>query len=158
MVNPNTHYGPFVDGYEYDKWGTYHRADRNGIGQDRTMRYGTGYTSQYNEPLRSMYEEVETTPEELLLFFHYTRYDYILSTGKTLIQHIYDSHFEGVAEVEKMISIWNELCGTVDDVVFERVKERMDRQLRNAVEWRDRVNTYFYRMSGVCDKLGRTIY
>lgn len=158
MVNPNTHYGPFVDGYEYDKWGTYHRADRNGIGQDRTMRYGTGYTSQYNEPLRSMYEEVETTPEELLLFFHYTRYDYILSTGKTLIQHIYDSHFEGVAEVEKMISIWNELYGTVDDVVFERVKERMDRQLRNAVEWRDRVNTYFYRMSGVCDKLGRTIY
>lgn len=158
MVNPNTHYGPFIDGYEYDKWGTYNRADRNGIGQDRTMCCGTGYTSQYNEPLRSMYEEVETTPEKLLLFFHYIRYDYILSTGKTLIQHIYDSHFEGVEEVEKMISIWNELSGTVDNTVFERVKERMDRQHNNAVEWRDRVNTYFYRMSGVCDKLGRTIY
>lgn len=158
MVNPNTHYGPFVDGYEYDKWGTYNRADRDGIGQDRTVSFGTGYTSQYNEPLRSMYERVETTPEELLLFFHYIRYDYILSTGKTLIQHIYDSHFEGVEEVRNMLEIWNELYGTVDEAVFERVKERMNRQLCNAIEWRDRVNTYFYRMSGVSDKLGRTIY
>ena len=28
---PGHHYGPNVDGYEYDKWGTYHRADINGI-------------------------------------------------------------------------------------------------------------------------------
>ncbi len=158
MVNPHTHYGPFVDGYEYDKWGTYNRADRDGIGQDRTKKLGTGYTLQYNEPLRSMYENVETTPEELLLFFHYIRYDYVLSTGKTLIQHIYDTHFEGVHEVEDMIAAWDELRGIVDDTVYERVRKRMQRQLDNAIEWRDRVNTYFYRMSGVSDIHGRTIY
>ena len=100
MVNPNHHYGVNVDGYEYDRWGTYHRADRNGLGVDRTQKNGTGYTGQYNEPNSSMYENMDTCPEELLLFFHYVRYDYKLKSGKTLIQHIYDTHFEGVEEVE----------------------------------------------------------
>ena len=47
-MTPHYHYGPDIDGYEYDRWGTYHRADRNGLGVDRTPN-GTGYTTQYNE-------------------------------------------------------------------------------------------------------------
>ncbi len=158
MINPSDHYGPNVDGFEYDVWGTYHRSDRNGMGQDRTVLNGTGYTAQYNEPLCSMYENVETTPDELRLFFHYTKYDYVLSSGKTVIQHIYDTHFEGVEEVEKMIAAWKTLEGSIDKRVFDRVNERFEKQLRNAIEWRDRVNTYFYRMSGINDEHGRTIY
>ena len=42
--------------------------------------------------------------------------------------------------------------------VYERVLSRMERQLSNAIEWRDRVNTYFYRKSGVKDALSRKIY
>ena len=129
MVNPNNHYGPNVDGYEYDRWGTYHRADRNGLGVDRTVKSGTGYAGQYNEPLASMYENKETCPEELLLFFHYIRYDYKLKTGKTLIQHIYDTHFEGVEEVEKMIEEWKGLKGLIPEDVHERVSERFNMQL-----------------------------
>ena len=49
MVTPHYHYGPDIDGYEYDRWGTYHRADREGLGVDRTPM-GTGYTDQYNVP------------------------------------------------------------------------------------------------------------
>lgn len=158
MVNPNDHYGPNVDGYEYDRWGTYHRADRDGMGVDRTVKKGTGYTGQYNEPIASMYENKESCPEELLLFFHYIRYDYELKSGKTLIQHIYDSHFEGVEDVEKMIGDWKDLKGLIPEDVYERVITRMDMQLNNAKEWRDRVNTYFYRKSGVEDKKGRKIY
>lgn len=158
MVNPNNHYGPNVDGYEYDRWGTYHRADRNGMGVDRTVEKGTGFSGQYNEPNASMYEKVETCPEELLLFFHYIRYDYILKSGKTLIQHIYDTHFEGVEEVENMMRSWEELQGSIPEDVHQRVSERFDMQLENAVEWRDRVNTYFYRKSGVKDEKGRRIY
>lgn len=157
MVNPNHHYGPNVDGYEYDKWGTYHRADRNGMGVDRTMN-GTGYTSQYNEPNASMYENKDTCPEELLLFFHYIRYDYVLKTGKTLIQHIYDTHFEGVEEVERMAQDWESLKGLVPDDVFNRVSERLKIQLESSVEWRDRINTYFYRKSGTDDAMNRRIY
>ena len=157
MKNIPLHYGPDIDGYEYDRWGTYHRADRNGLGVDRTPA-GTGYTDQYHEPWRSIYADVNKCPEELLLFFHYVRYDARLSSGKTLIQHIYDTHFEGVEEVEAMIATWKQLRDKLAEDVYARVGERMERQLANAVEWRDRVNTYFYRKSGVKDEKGRKIY
>lgn len=157
MVNPNNHYGPNVDGYEYDKWGTYHRADRNGLGIDRTKE-GTGYTMQYNEPNASMYENIETCPEELLLFFHYVPYNYILKSGKTLIQHIYDTHFEGVEEVGKMLYNWDIMEHKVPEDVYQRVLERMHIQLESSMEWRDRVNTYFYRKSGMDDNKGRKIF
>lgn len=157
MVNPNNHYGPNVDGYEYDRWGTYHRADRNGLGVDRTKE-GTGYAQQYNEPNASMYENIETCPEELLLFFHYVRYDYKLKSGKTLIQHIYDTHFEGVSDVEDMIRSFEEIKSMIPEDVYQRVMERFAMQLDSAKEWRDRINTYFYRKSGVEDAYGRKIY
>lgn len=157
MVTPHTHYGPDIDGYEYDRWGTYHRADLHGIGVDRTSE-GTGYVEQYNEPWRSRYADQATCPEELLLFFHYIPYTYELKTGKTLIQHIYDTHFEGVEEVEAMKKQWEGLEGKISDRSFACVKDRFARQLENAKEWRDRVNTYFYRKSGIDDEKGRTIY
>lgn len=157
MVTPHYHYGPDVDGYEYDRWGTYHRADLHGIGVDRTME-GTGYVSQYNEPWRSIYADTEKCPEELLLFFHHIPYTYMLKTGKTLIQHIYDTHFEGVEEVEAMQKTWQGLKGKVSDHAFDCVSERFERQLVNAKEWRDRVNTYFYRKCGIADEKNRKIY
>lgn len=157
MVTPHYHYGPDIDGYEYDRWGTYHRADLHGIGVDRTME-GTGYVSQYNEPWRSVYADMGKCPEELLLFFHYVPYTYVLKTGKTLIQHIYDTHFEGVDEVEEMQKQWKSLEGRIPERAYQCVTERFERQLQNAREWRDRVNTYFYRKSGIDDEKGRTIY
>lgn len=157
MVNPMGHYGPSVDGYEYSRWGTYHRADCKGLGIDRT-KSGTGYAQQYYEPNASMYENKDTCPEELLLFFHHLPYTYRLKTGKSIIQHIYDTHFEGVEEVEEMLSLWNSLAGRIDREVFRTVAERLGMQLDNAKEWRDQVNTYFYRKSGIPDEKGRKIY
>ena len=157
MVTPHFHYGPDVDGYEYDRWGTYHRADLHGIGVDRTSE-GTGYVNQYKEPWRSLYAHIDTCPEELLLFFHYVPYTYVLKTGKTLIQHIYDTHFEGVEEVQEMQRQWAGLEHKIPDRAFQCVAERLERQLQNAKEWRDRINTYFYRKCGIGDEKGRTIY
>ena len=146
-----------MDGYEYSRWGTYHRADHLGLGVDRTDA-GTGYVRQYHEPNASMYNDITTCPEELLLFFHHVPYTHVLSTGKTLIQHIYDTHFLGVEEVENMIACWNGLEGKVPAEAFENVKERFGRQLTNAKDWRDQVNSYFYRKSGIPDQKRRTIY
>lgn len=157
MVTPNTHYGCSVDGYEYSRWGTYHRADHLGIGVDRSHE-GTGYAGQYHEPNASLYDRMETCPEELLLFFHHVPYSWRLKSGKTLIQHIYDTHFEGVEEVEEMISLWKGLKGRIDGTAWENVRERFERQLYNAKEWRDQVNSYFYRKSGIADEKGRMIY
>lgn len=157
MVTPHVHYGCSVDGYEYSRWGTYHRADHLGIGVDRTDN-GTGYVRQYFEPNASIYNDIKTCPEELLLFFHHVPYTHRLSTGRTLIQHIYDTHFEGVTKVEEMIDAWKQLKGFLPESVWENVRERMARQLSNANEWRDQVNSYFYRKSGIPDEKRRTIY
>ena len=157
MVNPNHHYGPNVDGYEYDRWGTYHRADHKGIGVERGSA-GTGYVQQYREPNASIYEKIETCPEELLLFFHYIPYAYRLSTGKTLIQHIYDTHFEGVQDVEEMAALWDSLEGKIPEQSFRRVQSRLEHQKSHSKEWRDQVNSYFYRKSMITDEKERTIY
>ena len=157
MVTPDCHYGPSVDGYEYSRWGTYHRADHLGIGVDRSKK-GTGYAAQYNEPNASMYEVPETCPEELLLFFHHMPYTYQLKSGKTIIQHIYDTHFEGAKDAEKMFALWTELKEFIDEEAYNRVTERMQHQVAHSKEWRDIVNSYFYRKSGIKDEKGREIY
>ncbi|MFI9748507.1 alpha-glucuronidase [Streptomyces collinus] len=157
MVQPGHHYGPSVDGYEYSPWGTYHFADRDGIGVDRSVATGTGYAGQYPKPWAELYESPDTCPDELLLFFHHVPYGHVLQSGKTVIQHIYDTHFEGVEEVEEARAVWDALAGLVDPARHARVAERYEEQLRGAREWRDQVNSYFFRKSGVPDGRGRRI-
>lgn len=158
MVNPNHHYGPSVDGYEYSAWGTYHRADRFGIGVDRTVRTGTGNAGRYYPPNAQLYNSMENCPEELLLFFHHVPYDYRLKSGKTLIQHIYDTHFEGAGQAEQFKAQWLELKGLIDDERFLHVLGRLEVQVKDAAEWRDVVNSYFFRKTGIPDEKGRMIY
>jgi alpha-glucuronidase len=158
MVNPDYHYGPNVDGYEYSRWGTYHRADHVGIGIDRSVAGGTGYAGLYFGPNATQYETLETCPDELLLFFHHVPYTHVLKSGKTVIQHIYDSHFEGVEQVRGLLESWEGLRAKFDPQLFAAVAERLRRQLEHAAEWRDQINTYFYRKSGIGDQYGRMIY
>lgn len=158
MVTPGGHYGPSIDGYEYSRWGTYHFADRDGIGVDRTTRSGTGFTAQYEPGQASVYENVESCPDELLLFFHHVPYSHRLKSGKTVIQHIYDSHFDGARDAQRLLGTWLSLTGQVDPVRFEQVRARLELQVANATEWRDIVNSYFFRKSGVPDARGRKIF
>jgi alpha-glucuronidase len=157
MVNIDHHYGPSPEGYEFSKWGTYHRANNKAIGINRTED-GTGYTAQYHPYLNKLYSNVETCPEELLLFFHRLPFDHRLKCGRTLLQYIYDTHFEGVEAVEGFIKTWNSLKALLPDCAYKSVAERLNRQLENAREWRDVINTYFYRLTGVADEHGRVIY
>ena len=157
MVQPGIHYGCSVDGYEYDRWGTYHRADHLGIGVDRSDK-GTGYAMQYNEPNASVYNDPEKCPDELVLFFHHLPYTHKLHSGKTVIQHIYDTHFEGYEEAQELAKKWSALKGSIDDEIFDNVSERFARQLTNAREWCDQVNSYFFRKSGIPDEKGRQIW
>ncbi len=124
MVRPGHHYGPDVDGYEYTPWGTYHFADRDGIGVDRTRATGTGYTGQYPKPWADVYESLDTCPDELLLFFHHVPYGHVLHSGTTVIQHIYDTHFAGAEEASAIRRQWEELGrrGAVSDpALYARV-------------------------------------
>lgn len=157
MVNPHEHYGPSVDGYEYDRWGTYHRADWKGIGVDRTEK-GTGYCGQYNEPLASCYANLETCPDELVLFFHHLPYTYVLKSGKTVIQHIYDTHFEGAEIAASFLERLEGIRELLPEDAYNRMHARLVHQGEHAKEWRDVINSYFYRKSGIPDAQGRTIY
>lgn len=158
MVYPHHHYGPNIDGYEYTPWGTYHFADWKGIGVDRTVATGSGFSGLFFEPNASMYEKVETCPENLLLFFHHVDYTHMLKTGKTVLQHVYDTHFEGVETVDHYARGWDALEGTIEPGIFELVKDRFAIQMHDSREWRDIVNTYFYRHTGTPDAQGRKIY
>lgn len=157
MVNPNQHYGPSVDGYEYSRWGTYHRADHKGIGVDRSHE-GTGYALLYREPNASIYDDKERCPDELLLFFHHIPYTWKLKSGKTVIQHIYDTHFDGVDLVEEMIERFMKLEDKLPEKPYERMLGRFMHQKEHAREWCDQINAYFYRKSGISDERGREIY
>ncbi len=160
MVRPNTHYGPDVDGYEYTPWGTYHFADRDGIGVDRTRATGTGFTGQYPPPWAQIYEKVERCPDELLLFFHHVPYQHVLHSGSTVIQHIYDTHFAGAQRVAELRQLWQQAsaAGLFEPRLQARVADLLDEQWRSAEEWRDQINTYFFRKSGVPDAQGRRIH
>ncbi|WP_426592562.1 alpha-glucuronidase [Cellulomonas sp. McL0617] len=158
MVRPGHHYGPDVNGYEYTPWGTYHFADRDGVGVDRTRATGTGYTGQYPGPWSDLYESLDTVPDELLLFFHHVPYGHVLHDGTTVIQHIYDTHFAGAARTEDFAKAWTSVEGRVPEALYARVADRLAEQVRCAHEWRDQVNTYFRRSSGVPDGRGRRIF
>ncbi|NLL38382.1 MAG: alpha-glucuronidase [Clostridiales bacterium] len=158
MVKPGFHYGPDVDGYEYSQWGTYHYADRSCIGVDRTQATGTGFTSQYHEPVAGMYENIETCPDELLLFFHHVSYEHVLKSGKTVIAHIYDTHFEGAERAKELLDKWKTLKELVSDDIYDEALRRFEHQVESAAEWRDVINTYFYRKTGIDDIHNRKIY
>lgn len=155
MVSPNHHYGPSPSGYEYQAWGTYHKADRNAVGIDRTAS-GTGYLLQYPPDMQSRYATPDACPDELKLFFHRLPYSYVMADGRTLIQRIYDDHFEGLEETRAMAETLKTLPLPSPDK--EEALSRMERQLANAREWCDIINSFFHGYSGVEDAHGRTIY
>ncbi len=155
MVRPDNHYGPSPGGYEFDVWGTYHRADRNAVGVDRTAA-GTGFVNQYPPEIRARYDTPGACPDNLKLFFHRLRYDFVMADGRTLIQRIYDDHFEGCARAEAMAGAVAALDLPEPD--RSEALERMALQIKNAREWRDVINTFFHRLSGIDDEKGRKIY
>lgn len=157
MVTPALHYGPSPMGYEYSAWGTYHRADHFGVGVERGID-GSGFAQQYPEPLAGIYNDPETCPEELLLFFHHVPYAFRLKDGRSLIQALYDCHFEGYQELLEMAEEAKALSGRIPEASFQNIKERFELQVQNAREWCDQVNSFFYRLSAIPDEHGREIY
>jgi alpha-glucuronidase len=149
------HYDPGPESSENNGWGQWHRADHAGIGMDRTVATGTGYIGQYSAAVQKMYEGLADCPDKLLLFFHHVPYNYVLHSGKTVVQHVYDSHYEGAQEAEGLVSQWKTLRGHVDDQRYADILERLQYQAGQAVVWRDVICEWFYGLSGIADAKGR---
>jgi alpha-glucuronidase len=149
------HYGPGIESAERNGWGQWIRADHEGVGMDRTVATGTGYIGQYPPQLAARYESLATCPDELLLFMHHAPYTYVLHSGKTVIQHIYDAHYDGAATAATYATEWMKLKGLVDEERYAKTLDLFTYQAGHAIVWRDAVSEWFFKMSGIPDRLGR---
>jgi alpha-glucuronidase len=149
------HYGVAVEASERNGWGQWHRADEQGVGMDRTVATGTGFIGQYSPAVARMYESLATCPDDLLLFMHHVPYSYKLHSGKIVIQHIYDAHYEGAEAVEGYVRDWEKLAGLVDERRHQEVLAQLEYQTGQAEVWRDAVSNWFLRASGIPDTKGR---
>jgi alpha-glucuronidase len=149
------HYGPGIESAERNGWGQWFRGDAQGIGMDRTSATGTGYIGQYPPELAAKYENVATCPDDLLLFMHHVPYTYVLHDGKTVVQHVYDAHYEGAATAQTYTPRWTALKGLIDDDRYNTVLRFFTYQAGHAIVWRDAVARWFQKESGIPDKQGR---
>jgi alpha-glucuronidase len=150
-----SHYGPGVASSENNGWGQWHRADHDGVGMDRSIATGTDYVAQYSPEVQKLFETTSATPDSLLLFFHHVPYTYKLHSGKTMIQHIYDAHYEGANEAQEFVRKWETLRGHIDNERYSYVLKRLQYQAGHAIVWRDAVCNWFLRTSGIPDARGR---
>jgi alpha-glucuronidase len=143
------HYGPgpWVNRGRQD-WTSvyYHRADSIGIGFDRTTS-GSNAVSQYYPHVRDMYNNVETCPENLILWFHHMPWDYRLKSGRTIWEEICYKYNAGVDSVHMMREEWQKIKGLIDDDRFEKVSRLLSMQERDAKLWRDGCILYFQTFS-----------
>ncbi len=130
----------------------YNGTDLNGLGYDRTKATGSGYVDQYHEHVSKMLDDISTTPEELLLWFHHVNWNYKLKCGRTLIQYMYDSYFLGVEEVEKMIVMWGKMISKIDFQSFKTVHSMLYKQHDEAIVWRNILCRYYFGLSGIKGK------
>jgi len=145
------HYGPGIESSEKNSRGQWHRADDKGIGMDRSEKTGTGFIGQYSPLVARLYESRDSCPDELLLFMHHVAYDHVLHSGKTLIQHIYDSHYDGARNADRLVRNWQTLQGHVDETRYQNVLDDLNYQAGHARVWRDAVCNWFLRRSGIAD-------
>jgi alpha-glucuronidase len=149
------HYGVAVEASERNGWGQWHRADQKGVGMDRTAATGTGFISQYHPAVAKLYESLDTCPDDLLLFMHHVPYTYKLHDGRTVIQYLYDSHYQGADAVAGYAREWKALMGRVDGQRYNEVLAQLEYQAGQAIVWRDAVATWFFATSGIPDSRQR---
>lgn len=148
------HYGPEPDGFiaSYPlEWCPvyYHKADAQGVGFDRSSK-GTDAVGQYPEPYRNLYDNIETCPEEYLLWFHHVPWTYKMKSGSTLWQELCMKYNMGVAMVEVYRDFWHTSAKQYmkgHEQEWQHTDSLLNVQLENAKEWRNTCLKYFQTFS-----------
>jgi alpha-glucuronidase len=148
-------YGPSIESSSPSTWAPWHNANEKGIGKDRTAATGTDFVSQYRQPVAERFESSESCPDALLLFMHHVPYTHALNSGKSVIQHMYDTHYQGAREAARLVEQWQSLEGRVDAERYQAVLARLRYQAGHAKVWRDAVCAWFMNKSGIADNEGR---
>ena len=152
IMATNHHYGPgpWVNDLARPEWNPvyYHKADKNGIGFDRTAT-GSNALAQYSPEIAQYYGDLKTCPEEYLLWFHHLPWDYKMKNGKILWDNLGIKYQEGVNEVKNMITIWESAKPYVDAERHQEVAQLLNIQLKEAIWWKDACMTYFQTFSNL---------
>lgn len=153
------HYGPEPwcnpEGWREDwKPRYYHQASRQGIGFNRTTEGGSGNTRQYPDRLFRLYNNAETCPEQLLLWFHHLPWTYRMHSGETLWDALCHQYDQGVREAEAMAEVWRTMKPYVENQRHAAQQRLFDRQAKDAWWWRDACLLYFQQYSHLPFPLG----
>jgi alpha-glucuronidase len=151
LYSQGDHYGPapWTDDLPRADWTAiyYHRAAKDGIGFDRTNT-GSDALAQYPAPLAMQYGDINTVPEELMLWFHHVSWDHKMHSGRSLWDELVYKYYEGVEQVRSMQREWDQQEQYVDAERFAQIKALLQVQERDAVRWRDSCVVYFQSLSG----------
>jgi len=151
IMDTGHHYGPgpWVSNLSRPEWNPvyYHKADKNGIGFDRS-KTGSNATSQYAPEIGKMFDNIKNCPEKDLLWFHHLPWDYKLKNGQTLWNGMALKYQEGVDEVAALNATWNKMGNYVDETRFKEVQMLLNIQHNEAKWWRDACLLYFQQFSG----------
>lgn len=159
------HYGPepwYVIKGGRDDWQPwyYHKADADGLGFNRTydgkfydnqpgfgIKIGSGNARLYPDSLYNIYNNVETCPEPLLLWFHHVAWNHRMHNGETMWDALCHTYDQGVREAEAFARIWREMKPYISQAQYEEQLECFDRQAKDAWWWRDACLLYFQQFS-----------
>lgn len=159
------HYGPgpWVDGGPRADWTSvyYHRADRDGIGFDRTAT-GSNAAAQYAPEVARQYGDLANVPEPLLLWFHHVPWEHRMASGRTLWDELVTRYSLGVRQVEAMQATWSTLApdhpvepgaarlrAGIDPQRYAHIAAFLRIQHREAQWWRDASVAYFQSINGL---------
>lgn len=147
------HYGPepwcSIPGARPD-WlpSYYHRADKQGIGFDRSSK-GSNAVAQYPETLAKQYDNIDSCPEEYLLWFHHVPWSHRMKSGRSLWDELCHHYDNGVRQVRDFQKIWDAAEKYIDAERFHEVQSKLKIQARDAVWWKDACLLYFQEFSGM---------
>jgi alpha-glucuronidase len=151
IMDTGHHYGPgpWVSNLSRPEWNPvyYHKADKNGIGFDRSKK-GTNAVSQYAPEVAAIFDNIKNCPEKYLLWFHHVSWDYKLKDGQTLWDGMALKYQEGVNQVQNMKETWNKMEKFLDSERFNEVQMLLNIQCKEAKWWRDACLLYFQQYSG----------
>ena len=146
------HYGPMPWGNTLNRpdWNPvyYHKADSMGIGFDRTAT-GSNALSQYAAEVQDQFKDVNTCPEDYLLWFHHVSWKHRMRSGRTLWEELCYKYYTAVDSMKAMQQQWNKLAKYIDADRFEHVKQLLNIQVKDAIWWRNACLLYFQTFSKI---------
>jgi alpha-glucuronidase len=103
--------------------------------------------SQYHPQVRAQFENVQTCPEEYLLWFHHVPWNHQMKSGNKLWEELVAHYYIGVDSVRQMQKTWDSLKGKIDNDRFEQVQQLLKVQEKEAKMWRNACVLYFQTFS-----------